>query len=81
MPRKSTICNICGKVIGGNNLQRHVKAKHDNEEVVSPQISTEKCATNQEQLSENVVKPYDCKDVDAKLEFELQRDRGVYLKT
>ena len=74
MPRKSTICNICGKVIGGNNLQRHVKAKHDNEEVELRQSSTEKFANDQEQFSGNVVKSYDCKDVDAKLEFELQRD-------
>ena len=63
-----------------DNLQRHVKAKHDNEELESRQSSAEKCANDQEQLSENVVKPHDCKDVDAKLEFELQPDRDVYLK-
>ena len=52
----------------------------DNEEVESPKNSTEKCATDQEQSSENVNKPHDCKDVDAKLEFELQSDIDVYLK-
>ena len=80
MPSKSTMCNICGKVMRSDHLQRHVKAKHDNEEVESRQSSTEKCANDQEQLSENVVKPYDCMDVDAKLEVVLQRDRDVYLK-
>ena len=69
----STMCNICGKVMRSDHLQRHVKAKHDNEEVEPRRSSTEKCAIDQGQLSENVVKPHDCKDVDAKLEFELQR--------
>ena len=80
MPSKSTMCNICGKVMRSDHLQRHVKAKHENEEVESRQSSTEKCASDQEKFSGNVVKSYDCKDVDAKLEFELQRDRDVYLK-
>ena len=80
MPSKSTMCNICGKVMRSDHLQRHVKAKHDNEEVELRQSSTEKCANDQEQFSGSVVKSNDCKDVDAKLEFELQRDRDIYLK-
>ena len=71
MPSKSTMCNICGKVMRSDHLQRHVKAKHDNKEVELRQSSTEKCANDQEQFSGNVVKSYDCKDVDAKLEFEF----------
>ena len=80
MPSKSTMCNICGNVMRSDHLQRHVKAKHDKEEVVLRQSSTEKCANDQEQFSGNVVKSYDCKVLDAKLEFEPQRDRDVYLK-
>ena len=63
-----------------DHLQRHVKAKHGNEEVQLRQSSTEKCANDQEQFSGNVVKSNDCQDVDAKLEFKLQRDRDIYLK-
>ena len=80
MPSKSTMCNICGKTIRSDHLQRHVKAKHENEEVEWRKSSTEKCANDQEQFSGNVVNSYDCKDLDAKLELELRRDRDVYLK-
>ena len=73
------MCSICGKVMRTDNLKCQTKANHDNEEVESRSSSTEKCANDKEQLCENIVKPYDCKDIDTKLEFELQRDRDVYL--
>ena len=50
------VYNICGKVMRSDNLQRHVKAKHDNEEVESRQSSNKKCANDQDQFSGNVVK-------------------------
>ena len=53
---------------------------HDNDETQSESNresnSTEKCANEHEQLTKNDVKS--CNNVDAKLEFELQRDRDVY---
>ena len=74
------MCNICGKVMRSDHLKRHAKANYGNKEVYSRPSSTGKCANDQEQLSKNVVEPYACKDVDTKLELELQRDRDVYLK-
>ena len=69
------MCNICGKVMRGNNLKRHTKLMHNNDETQSESNresnSTEKCANEHEQLSENNVKSYEGNDVDAKVEFEL----------
>ena len=66
-----------------NNLKRHTKLIHGNDEAQSESDresnSTEKCANEHEQLSENDFKSYDGSDVDPKIEFELQRDRDVYL--
>ena len=44
---------------------------------IESQTPLEKCANEHEQLTENHVKSYGGNDVDAKLEFELQRDRDV----
>ena len=42
MPRnKPTMRNICGKVMRRDDLKRHTKANHDNEEVESRPSSTE----------------------------------------
>ena len=69
------MCNICGKVMRGNNLKRHTKLMHNNDETQSESNresnSTEKCANEHEKLSENNVKSYEGNDVDAKVEFEL----------
>ena len=85
--KKPTMCNICGKVMRSDNLKRHCKIVHDNEcqekregETVQCSSSLEQCTNEQQQANEKDSILLEFGNVDAKLVFELQRDRDVYVK-
>ena len=81
------MCNICGKVMRSDHLKRHFKTVHDNEcqekreeETVQCSSSLEQCTNEQQQANKKASILLEFGNVDAKLVFELQRDRDVYVK-
>ena len=81
---KTTICNVCGKVMCNYNLKRHLRRKHANDYKllqhgniqhnanVEDEIRTETCGVPE--MNELLVSD------DRKLESGLERDNEVYKK-
>ena len=87
---KATMCRVCGRVMRSDNLKKHMISKHKddcnsiqyneghNGQEMRRSSSLEKCADDQPNEEGCILSEFD--NVDAKLVFELQRNRDLYIK-